>query len=71
MAFLYFGAVTFALINDKRKGRNRPYADLPDDVISPLDDLDNGDPITAGSGRYVPEPVERPQPLDQRYDDFT
>ncbi len=71
MAFLYFGAVIFALINDKRRGRNRTYANLSDDEVSPLEETDNGESVTAGAPVYAPEPIERPQPLDRSYDDFT
>jgi sec-independent protein translocase protein TatC len=70
MALLYFAAVGFALLNDKRKGRNRPYADLDDDEVSSLDAADL-DEVTAGDRVSVPEPVAPPRPLDRDYDDFT
>jgi sec-independent protein translocase protein TatC len=71
MAVLYFGAVGFALLNDRRKGRHRLYADLDDDETSPLETNELGEPITAGVSVAVPEPVESAQSLDRRYDDFT
>jgi sec-independent protein translocase protein TatC len=71
MAILYFGAVAFALLNDKRRGRNRVYANLDDDEISPLDDVDDGDPITAGAPIAAPEPVEPARSIERRFDDFT
>ncbi len=77
MAFLYFGAVAFALLNDRRRRRASPYANLADDEISSLDDLESGDPIAAGEPIGAPEPVgapepiERPQPIERLYDDFT
>jgi sec-independent protein translocase protein TatC len=71
MAVLYFAAVGFALINDRRRGRTKQYADLDDDDVSPLDDADNGDPIEAGAFIHVPEPIEPAQPLPRSFDDFT
>jgi len=68
MAVLYFGACGFALLNDRRKGRNRPYANIDDDAISPIDD---NEPVTAGSAIHVPDPIEPAQPIERRYDDFT
>ena len=37
MAVLYFGAVGVAFINDRRRARNQPYADLNDDEASPIE----------------------------------
>jgi sec-independent protein translocase protein TatC len=83
MSLLYFGAVVFALLNDKRRGRNRPsYADLDDDAASSLDDyevepveaaspIDGYDPVDAPTAVATPTSVDRPQPLDRRYDDIT
>ena len=71
MAILYFGAVAFALFNDRRKRRNRPFADVDDDEASPLDPNEAGDEIMAGSALYAPEPIDAPTPLERRYDDFT
>jgi sec-independent protein translocase protein TatC len=70
MAVLYFGAVGFALINDRRKGRRSLYADLSDDEVSQLDsqdpeEIERGEPVTA------PEPVGPAASLERRYDDFT
>ncbi|MGI5242920.1 twin-arginine translocase subunit TatC [Dactylosporangium sp. CA-139066] len=83
MSLLYFGAVIFALVNDKRRGRNRPaYANIDDDEMSSLDDyevepveaagpIDGYDPIDAPTAVAAPTPVERPRPLDRGYDDIT
>ena len=68
---LYFGAVLFAYINDKRRERRRraEYGDLGDDEVSELDyDLD---PVEAGTPVDPVEPVARPRALDRRYDDTT
>jgi sec-independent protein translocase protein TatC len=64
MAFLYFGAVGFALINDRRRSRRAIYADLDDDDTSALDFAD-AEPIEPGDRIGAPPPVER------SYDDFT
>lgn len=64
MAILYFAAVGFALINDRRKSRGALYADVGDDELSALD-TDDSESIEAGA------PVAPPAPLERRYDDFT
>jgi len=76
MSLLYFIAVGVAFINDKRKGRGKEiYADLDDDVLSPLED--DREPVAAGqrietAGAVAPpEPVHKPLPLESRYDDMT
>ncbi|GAA3289096.1 twin-arginine translocase subunit TatC [Dactylosporangium vinaceum] len=83
MSILYFAAVVFALVNDKRKGRNRPsYAGIGDDEVSSLDDyevepveaaspIDGYDPVDGPSPVAAPTPVEKPRPLDSRWDDIT
>jgi sec-independent protein translocase protein TatC len=83
MSLLYFGAVAFALVNDRRRGRNRPsYANIDDDEISSLDDydvepveaaspIDGYDPVDAPTPVAAPTAVDAPQPLDRRYDDIT
>jgi sec-independent protein translocase protein TatC len=68
MAVLYFGAVGFALLNDRRRARKASYAGLADDELSPIDEHDE---ITAGEPIAPPEPVAPAQPIDRRYDDFT
>jgi sec-independent protein translocase protein TatC len=77
LSALYFGAVLFAYVNDKRRERRHrmEYGDLADDELSPLDyDLE---PVEAGSpvDRIEPvggiEPVAPPRALDRRYDDLT
>ena len=69
---LYFGAVLFAYLNDKRRDRkNRAlYGDVSDDQASPIT-FDDADPIGAGDPVGAPDPVAAPRPLDQRYDDMT
>ena len=68
MAVLYFGAVGFALINDRRRNRRAAYAGVGDDELSPIDERDE---IAAGEPIAAPEPVAPAQPIDRRYDDFT
>jgi sec-independent protein translocase protein TatC len=67
---LYFGAVLFAYLNDKRRDRlhRAHFGDLGDDEISPLDYPD-GEPIEAGEPITAIEPVAPARPLDRRYDD--
>jgi sec-independent protein translocase protein TatC len=73
LCLLYFAAVGVAFINDRRKGRQDPYADLADDEISPLDDVlepvTAGEPVGAASVVGDPDPVPEAAPLDRRYDD--
>jgi sec-independent protein translocase protein TatC len=83
MAVLYFAAVVFAIVNDKRRGRHQPsYAGIDDDAASPLDDyavepveaaspIDGYDPIDGPTPVAAPTAVETPRPLDRRYDDIT
>jgi sec-independent protein translocase protein TatC len=59
MAVLYFAAVGVAYLNDRRRARGNPYADLADDEISPLDDRPSHAPTSPvdgpswrGSGHY-------------------
>jgi sec-independent protein translocase protein TatC len=69
MAILYFGAVGFALLNDRRRSRKAAaLAGVNDDELSPIDDLDE---IDAGEPIAPPEPVAPAQPIERRYDDFT
>ncbi|MER7276416.1 twin-arginine translocase subunit TatC [Dactylosporangium sp. NPDC000244] len=83
MSLLYFGAVIFALVNDKRRNRNRPsYAGIGDDEVSSLDDyevepveaaspIDGFDQIDAPTPVAAPTAVDKPKPLDSRFDDYT
>jgi sec-independent protein translocase protein TatC len=76
MSLLYFIAVGVAFVNDRRKGRDREiYAGLDDDELSPLEDprepVASGDRIDPPAPIAEPEPVSRPLPLDQRFDDMT
>lgn len=54
---LYFGAVGFSLINDRRRARNNPDAELDDDEASSLDLTPEGveavEPV--GAARALPE----------------
>jgi len=69
MAILYFGAVAFALLNDRRRGRKAAaLAGINDDELSPIEDRDE---IDAGEPIAPPEPVAPAQPIERRYDDFT
>jgi sec-independent protein translocase protein TatC len=81
LTVLYFAAVGVAFLNDRRRARrDNRYADVGDDEISPLEDLE---PVTAGDPVFDPEPVldaepleelapvARPAPLEPRYDDVT
>lgn len=59
MSLLYFGAVGFALLNDRRRGRNNPYSDLDDDEISSIDDPTPVSPVDGerwGRDRYDETP---------------
>jgi sec-independent protein translocase protein TatC len=74
---LYFGAVGFAFVNDKRRARrhNEEFGDYDDDQMSALDydaePVEAGQPVGAPTAVDQPAPVARPRPLDSRYDDFT
>lgn len=76
MSLLYFAAVAFAFINDRRRARSNPYAGLADDEISSLDDevssLDDadGDGVIAADRSAMRasaldgvEPVEAARPV--------
>ena len=68
---LYFGAVLFAYINDKRRERRQraEYGNVDDDDISSLEydvePVETGDPVGAI------DPVAPPHALERRYDDMT
>jgi len=68
MAVLYFGAVAFALVNDRRRSRRALYGDLRDDELSQVDEPEE---IEAGEPIEPPEPVGPATALERRYDDFT
>jgi sec-independent protein translocase protein TatC len=55
IVLLYFGAVAVCLFNDRRRGRNNPYADLDDDEASEIDGPDAID-----GGESVPAPRALP-----------
>jgi sec-independent protein translocase protein TatC len=68
---LYFAAVLFAYLNDKRRARTQRdlFGDIGDDEASPLEyDLA---PVEAGPPVERVEPVAPPRALDRRYDDTT
>jgi sec-independent protein translocase protein TatC len=69
---LYFGAVLFAFLNDRRRDRKRRalFGDVGDDEISPLD-FDDAESVEAGTPIGAPQPVTPPRPLERRYDDMT
>jgi len=71
LSALYFAAVGFAFLNDRRRQRKHKaeFGDIDDDEISPL--ADDRSPVQAATPVAAPAPVEQPQPLDRRYDDFT
>lgn len=76
LSALYFLAVGFAFLHDRRKERRNPYAGLSDDEISPIEPVDDDGVIDGGSPqRWDPaeaaSPVTAPLPLDRRYDDTT
>nr|WP_205863036.1 twin-arginine translocase subunit TatC [Planosporangium thailandense] len=74
---LYFAAVGFAFLNDRRRSRRRraEFGDVGDDEISPLeyavDPIEAAGPIDTVPPAETPTPVTRPRPLDSGYDDFT
>ena len=49
MAVLYFGAVGIAFLNDRRRARRQPYADLRDDEVSPIEPVSPVDSSAWGS----------------------
>lgn len=69
---LYFGAVLFAYVNDRRRERRRraTFGDIDDDEISPLE-YDESESVTAGEPVEMIAPVASPQPLERDYDDMT
>jgi sec-independent protein translocase protein TatC len=77
LSLLYFGAVGFAFLNDRRRRRRQPsYAGIADDEASFLDDY-TPEPVEAATlvkwwePVDAPERIAKPQPLDHRYDDVT
>ena len=70
MVLLYFIAVGVAFLNDKRTGRGKEiYAGLNDDELSPIED--DRQPVGAGDVIEAPTPINKPRPLDGRFDDMT
>jgi sec-independent protein translocase protein TatC len=69
---LYFGAVGFAFINDRRRARRHraEFGDLADDAVSPLDFSDD-DAVEPGERVTALEPVAPAHPLHHSYDDVT
>lgn len=72
LTVLYFGAVLFAFLNDRRRAKLRraEFGDVPDDQPSPLD-LSDDEPLTAGDPIGALDPVEPARPLHRRFDDIT
>jgi sec-independent protein translocase protein TatC len=70
MSLLYFTAVGVAFLNDRRRGRNNPYAGLADDEISPID-FDDAEAVEGDQQAEHVSPIAGPLPLDRRYDDST
>jgi sec-independent protein translocase protein TatC len=71
LSTLYFAAVGFAFLNDRRRARRHreEFGDLGDDEVSPLEyDVD---PVEAGPPVTDIEPVVPARPLSRRYDDMT
>ena len=77
LSALYFGAVGFAFLNDRRRERRQraEFGDVADDETSSIEyDVE---PIEEGEGAggldaVAPSaPVSTPLPLDRRYDDST
>jgi sec-independent protein translocase protein TatC len=77
LSALYFAAVGFAFLNDRRRDRRhrQEFGDVADDEMSPLEyhpeTVEAGESVASVSPVEGPTPVGRPQPLDSRYDDFT
>jgi len=77
MALLYFAAVGFAYLNDRRRARRHDaeFGTVSDDEASPLEydpePVEAGQPVGGVSPVDGPAPVAQPQPLDRRYDDYT
>jgi sec-independent protein translocase protein TatC len=69
---LYFAAVGFAFVNDRRRDRRRraAYGDVADDEVSPLS-FEDTEPVGAGTRIEPIEPVEPPLSIERRYDDMT
>jgi sec-independent protein translocase protein TatC len=68
---LYFGAVLFAYLNDRRRARRHreEFGDVDDDEVSPLTyDVESVEP---GSRVDAIEPVAPARPLARSYDDMT
>src|SRR2546421_9040675 len=67
---LYFGAVLFAFINDKRRARAHlaEFGDVDDDEMSPLEY--DPEPVEAGSPVDTIEPVAPARPIARTYDDM-
>ncbi len=72
LSALYFAAVAFAFINDRRRARRHraEFGDVGDDEISPLD-YDADESVEAGERLPAIEPVAPARPLDRGYDDVT
>jgi sec-independent protein translocase protein TatC len=68
---LYFGAVLFAFLNDRRRARRQQaeFGDVDDDEMSPLEY--DPDPVEAGPPVDTIDPVAPARPVARTYDDMT
>jgi len=77
LSALYFGAVGFAFLNDRRRARRHreEFGDLSDDETSPIEygvePVEAGERVDAVEPVAPPTAVPGPVPLDRRYDDVT
>lgn len=73
LGVLYFIAVGFSLLNDKRRRRSNPDADLDDDEASELDltPEDVGEIESVSSARALPTQASSDRDRGNGYDDIT
>jgi sec-independent protein translocase protein TatC len=77
LTVMYFAAVGFAYLNDKRRGRrNREqYGNIGDDEVSQIDydveEVEAGEPVTASGPVSASEPVTPSRTVVRSYDDMT
>ncbi len=71
LSTLYFAAVGFAFLNDRRRARRHreEFGDVGDDEMSPLEY--DAEPVEAGAPVTDIEPVVPARSLERRYDDTT
>lgn len=77
LTLMYFAAVGFAYVNDKRRARRHreQYGDLADDEVSQIDydvdEVEAGAPISASGPVTASEPVTPSRTVVRSYDDMT